>query len=239
VKIFAFLPRKASISEEEFHAHWRHPHGTLAKDIDTFRHYIQAHKITAPQVPGLGSPHDGVAELWFDSLEGAETLAENAHYADVVVPDEQNFIELGPEAFRVLTKEDLVAEAGFDPDRRGVKLIHCIRRTPNMEPDRFQDDLSADGEAELCALLGATRHVICRAMPETYGDEFVPFDGKQHHWLTAAPFDAIRELWWADLSALTAAIQAQPQTWVRLLGSQPVDTARSSAFVAEEHVVIP
>jgi hypothetical protein len=238
VKIFAFLPRKAGIGAGAFHTLWRHPHGTLARDIDTFTRYLQAHRVDGVGLPGAASPHDGAAEMWFATLDDGLGLGGNRYYTEVVIPDESNFIDLGPFAFRVLTREEPLADRGFDPTRRGVKLVHGIRRPVRASRAEFHDAFPDDAEIQLGIDLGVTRHVICRALPETYGDDYVPFDGTQHHWLTPEPFDAIRELWWEDLHAFRDALRARPDAWGRLRASPLVDPTRSSAFVADEHIVV-
>jgi hypothetical protein len=237
VKVFAFLPRRSDLTSEEFHAHWRHPHGTLAKRIDTFTAYHQAHRVKVEGVSGLGSPHEGAAEMWFASLENAGALAENEIYADEVVPDEENFIDLGPDAFRVLTRERPIAERGFDRERRGVKLLQCLRRRGDLDPAEFKARLAAaGGEEELGVALGASRQVLCLALEETYGEEFVPYDGHMHRWQTVDPYDAIRELWWPDREAVRAA--AASAAWGALFSSELVDGGASAAFLAEEHIVL-
>ncbi len=75
VKLMCCLKRKPGISEEQFHRHWREVHGPLVRKTHEFarylRKYVQSHTISH-SVPGVASPptdFDGVAELWFDSME--------------------------------------------------------------------------------------------------------------------------------------------------------------------------
>src|SRR3546814_3222287 len=51
IKILATVPRRKDISEQQFHDHWRHPHGTLSKKIACLRGYVQSHRIVSPLLP--------------------------------------------------------------------------------------------------------------------------------------------------------------------------------------------
>jgi hypothetical protein len=237
MKVYCFIPRRPDFSEAEFHDYWRDVHGVLAKPIDTFTAYHQAHRIEVADVPGLATRHDGVAELWFADLEDAAGLAENRIYVETVIPDEQNFMDLGPNAFRVLTQEWLLAEDGFDPDRRGVKLLHSVRRAPGLGREEFAERFAAAEKARVGGVAGVNRQALSLARPETYGEEFVPFDGVMHRWLTPEPFDAVRELWWPDREAARAAL-GDAAAREALLGDELIDRERSEAMLTEEYVVL-
>ena len=45
IKVSAFLPKRADLTDEQFHAHWRHPHGDLAVRTQRIRRYVQLHGI--------------------------------------------------------------------------------------------------------------------------------------------------------------------------------------------------
>src|SRR3546814_6359332 len=51
IKILATIPRRKDISEQQFHDHWRHPHGPLSKKIACLRGYVQSHRIVSPLLP--------------------------------------------------------------------------------------------------------------------------------------------------------------------------------------------
>src|SRR3546814_17510636 len=71
IKILATIPRRKDISEQQFHDHWRHPHGTLSKKIACLRGYVQSHRIVSPLLPATQLAYDGITELWSDSLDDA------------------------------------------------------------------------------------------------------------------------------------------------------------------------
>ena len=93
VKVFALIPRKKDISEQQFHEHWAGPHAQLALRITTLRRYVQSHRV-APKLDGLPEPpYDGIAEVWFDDAEAAAGMGEDPNYVDHAHADEPNFID--------------------------------------------------------------------------------------------------------------------------------------------------
>jgi hypothetical protein len=238
VKIFAFIARRRDISAGEYHALWRHPHGTLASDIDTFLQYIQAHRLDGVDLPGLGSPHDGAAEMWFRRLDDALGLGANEYYANVVIPDEVRFMDLGPRCFRLITRQQVTKPVTEDPLRRGIKILHCVHRRAGLSVAEFRESVKPERELELSDALGSTGHVLSWSVDETYGDVFVPFDGKAHQWLNPDPYDLVREMWWPNLHELRAALRNAPMAWRELLGADFIDPDLSHGFVADENVVV-
>jgi uncharacterized protein (TIGR02118 family) len=101
VKLMACLRRKPDMSEDAFHQYWKETHGPLVKSVTEFsryvRRYIQSH--TAQDVgsifpPQATPPYDGIAELWFDSVEQMQAAFAEPRYLEIIRPDEQRFIDL-------------------------------------------------------------------------------------------------------------------------------------------------
>ena len=93
VKVFALIPRRGDISEQQFHEHWAGPHAQLALRITTLRRYVQSHRV-APKLDGLPEPpYDGIAEVWFDDAAAAASMGEDPNYVDHAHADEPNFID--------------------------------------------------------------------------------------------------------------------------------------------------
>ena len=99
VKVVVCLKRKAGMSSEDFHRHWREQHGPLFMGIPELsrnvKRYVQSHSIEGP-LPGFGgeSAFDGFAEMWFDSLDDVEKTFANPRYLDTIRPDEMKFLDL-------------------------------------------------------------------------------------------------------------------------------------------------
>lgn len=104
-KLTFCLRRKPGMSREEFQRYWRETHAPLvAERAQTLgiRRYIQAHTEDLPDAHaalqarngGAPEPFDGVAELWFDSLDAfaSDDPAVRKASADLF-EDETKFID--------------------------------------------------------------------------------------------------------------------------------------------------
>ena len=106
IKLSFSVRRLDSVPEDEFHRYWRDEHGPLVRsvkdDIGVVR-YVQSHTINTPinevirQSRGALEPFDGVAELWWDSLEsfiGGSSSEAGRRAAALLLEDEKRFIDL-------------------------------------------------------------------------------------------------------------------------------------------------
>ena len=99
------LHRRADVDEAAFHRYWRDVHGPLAASyapVLGIRKYVQLHTVAGPVTDALAAdrgapaPFDGVAELWFDSLDAlvsATLTPEGATAARALHADEATFID--------------------------------------------------------------------------------------------------------------------------------------------------
>ena len=106
IKLTFCLVRLPHLSRAAFQAYWFDTHGPLVASVADelkIRRYVQLHSLPAEASAGLRASrsapdeYDGVAELWFDSLE---VLAENGRRpeartaAALLLEDERRFIDL-------------------------------------------------------------------------------------------------------------------------------------------------
>jgi uncharacterized protein (TIGR02118 family) len=104
-KLTFCLRRKPGMSLEEFQRYWRETHAPLvAARADTLgiRRYVQAHTADLPTAHealqarngGAPEPFDGVAELWFDSLDAFASVDPVVQKASAdLFEDEKKFID--------------------------------------------------------------------------------------------------------------------------------------------------
>jgi hypothetical protein len=83
LKVHAFLVKLPHLSDAEFFAHWRHPHGTLTRRIPQFTRYVQNHGIgSSPAVPGFAvGPWLGMPAIWVDNPDALARAAAHPAYA--------------------------------------------------------------------------------------------------------------------------------------------------------------
>ena len=106
IKLTFCLRRRPDLDRHEFQRYWRETHGPLvaerAEALGVLR-YVQCHTIDAGGLHtalqsrngGAPEPFDGVAELWFESLEAFVADRPDARTAAAeLLDDERNFIDL-------------------------------------------------------------------------------------------------------------------------------------------------
>jgi uncharacterized protein (TIGR02118 family) len=106
IKLTFCLVRLPHLTREAFQDYWLHTHGPLVRSVAhelQIRRYVQLHALpeetNAPIRASRAAPpeFDGVAELWFDSLEAvaANGLRPEAQAAaQRLLEDERKFIDL-------------------------------------------------------------------------------------------------------------------------------------------------
>ena len=106
VKLTFCLRRLPHLTREEFQRYWRDTHGPLVRAAAPalrVRRYVQTHALEHPlnaslrRGRGAPEPYDGVAELWWDSLEdlaAAGATPEGREAGRRLVADERRFIDL-------------------------------------------------------------------------------------------------------------------------------------------------
>jgi uncharacterized protein (TIGR02118 family) len=107
IKFVYCLRRLSHLSREEFQRYWLDTHGPLVRDRAgalKIRHYVQVHTLDSEindalrQGRGTEEPYDGVAELWWDSIDDLGTggaTPEGQQAARDLLEDERRLIDLG------------------------------------------------------------------------------------------------------------------------------------------------
>jgi uncharacterized protein (TIGR02118 family) len=123
IKLVFALRRKPELSLEEFQAYWRNTHAPLVAEraeVLQIRRYVQVHtkdlaglhQAFQKRNGGAPEPFDGVAELWFDSLDvmGGDNPAVRQAQAELLA-DEANFIDLPNSPMWMSEESEVVALA--------------------------------------------------------------------------------------------------------------------------------
>jgi uncharacterized protein (TIGR02118 family) len=106
VKLVYCVRRLPDLSLAEFQRYWREKHGPLVArnaKAQRIRRYVQVHALDNPineimrEGRGADEPFDGVAELWWDSMEdfvASATSPEGQQAGQALLEDERRFIDL-------------------------------------------------------------------------------------------------------------------------------------------------
>ena len=121
IKLSFCLTRLPHLTREVFQAYWLGTHAPLVASVAAelqIRRYVQTHSLPPDVQQGLRASRDapaefdGVAELWFDSLEA---MAENGRRpqaqaaAALLLEDERRFIDL-PKSPLWFSQEHVIVE---------------------------------------------------------------------------------------------------------------------------------
>lgn len=97
LKVDILSRRRPDMTHEQFVRHWRDVHGQLFASQPVVqqhvRRYVQSRLIAnAPKGIALANI-DGVAQLWFDDLDGFNGVFGSQNYREVIRPDEEKFTD--------------------------------------------------------------------------------------------------------------------------------------------------
>ncbi len=113
------LRRRDDVAPAQFHRYWREEHGPLACRLLeplNLRRYVQTHTLDTDlnaqlaAARGTGEAFDGVAELWWESLDdliAAFGSEEGQHANAGLAEDEARFIDLERSSL-FLTEEQVI-----------------------------------------------------------------------------------------------------------------------------------
>lgn len=202
IKMIGVVAPRQGMSDQHFHDHWRHPHGTYVMQINLVRGYVQCHCIDSAVVGPNLTGFAGVAELNFDSIEESQRFATHPTYLNYNLADEHLFLDR--DRLKLLFATEEVIQGGRDgPDvpmadydwsdhnrPLAVKLLQFIQ-ADGSTPWSGSDD------ADLGYRIGAFRHV--RSHPIDEGD-----------------FLGVRELFWPTLTAFETGVRSDPDAFAAL-----------------------
>lgn len=155
------MEKRDGLTDEQFHAHWREPHGRLALQVRDIRRYVQDHTFGAsPDVPGWpATRYDGLPAVWFDSLADARALHSNPDFQESHA-DEMNLVDRDRLAWLYCTEHVVLAGSPMTTgDPEGWKLTLLIGRHPDTaraDLDAVIDAATALGSTSLPAVRRAT-----------------------------------------------------------------------------------
>lgn len=226
IKVFAFIVKRADLTDEQFHAHWREPHGRLTKKVPQIRRYLQNHGIGATvTLPGFSTtPYRGIATIWVESLKDLGDIFDDPGFQEVH-EDELNLLDRDQLAW-LITNESVIlpGDDADDIEARATKAMLFVRRLSKSSDEEFQSVMMAVAESNRSHK--ALRRVTCALpVPEAYeGEDEAMFDGVLE---LSFPDHEMFETAWPDLKNKT----------MSELG-KVADFSASRGFLAREERVI-
>ena len=101
IKLIILLNKRSDITQQQFLSHWRDTHKPIVTQLPGLRRYVQSRPCQA-NLP-FPSAFDGVAELWFDSVEAMEQ-AMSSPQEKVAKEDAHKFINLDTSSMLVVSE---------------------------------------------------------------------------------------------------------------------------------------
>ena len=121
VKLVFCLRRRPDLTREECQRYWLDTHGPLVRshaEVLRIRRYVQSHTLDTPANAMLqasrGGPeaYDGVAELWWDSVEdlaAGSSSPEGVAAGLELLEDERRFIDLANSPLWLVEEHEIVS----------------------------------------------------------------------------------------------------------------------------------
>ena len=182
IKGIATAARRADFEEAAFHQYWKTTHGPLALQMDNLRRYVQSHRLTQP-LPGFEQvPYDGVAEIWFDTLDELLNLPQNPQYQQGAQADEPNFVDMSKLAFMATHEHVVIEGPPMSRDTSWIKAVFLLKRRPDLSVGQFQDYWLHGHAPQIPLDMGVLRYVQSHVLPETYAHGAPVFDGMAALW---------------------------------------------------------
>ena len=121
IKMTFCLRRLPGLTREEFHRYWKDKHAPLVREaapLLNIRRYVQNHSFVDPRVqPAVDARqsgvemYDGIAELWWDSLESifaAGSTKEGRDAGRRLLADEANFIDQSASTLFYVNEHEII-----------------------------------------------------------------------------------------------------------------------------------
>jgi uncharacterized protein (TIGR02118 family) len=93
LKVFGLMKRRSGMPLAEFRQYSREVHAAKVVQLPGVRGYVQC-VVDDSHYAVAEAPLDAVSMLWFDDVAGVTAAMESAEFADLVIPDYKQFIDL-------------------------------------------------------------------------------------------------------------------------------------------------
>ncbi len=215
IKLAVLLKRKKGMSFEEFDRYWDGTHGDLVVGIPEFtrhvRRYSQSH-IVDPTYQGEGmawkrADFDGIAEVWFDSIDTMTAAFNEPRFIEIVGPDDAKFLDREATSILVTHEIEKIPLNGAPL----IKLSVVIKRRDGMSFEAFDHYWNHTHGGIVTSVPEFTRHVRRYVQSHLVTEYTGAGDTSKltSQWGKAA-YDGIAEIWFDSITDMVAAFN-EPQ----------------------------
>ncbi|MDY6821347.1 MAG: EthD domain-containing protein [Deferribacterota bacterium] len=254
IRLEFVLKKREDIASDKFYEYWLNNHGTLvAKHREALKvqKYIQLHTIDDElnhifsQQRGTMGPYDGVAELWWNSMEdlvAAFQSQEGQFAASKLLEDEKVFIDHSRSPLWLAYEIPQVNPAGENifasPDNNVLKLYYPLRhlKTLTLDQAQFYWLCTHGPKVRQHALTAAILRYI---QVHRLKDELGPMLGQARR-VVDEPFTGHAELWFEHNALLEAITTPEGQKAFSFFLEDEkkfIDFGRSALWLAKEYVI--
>jgi uncharacterized protein (TIGR02118 family) len=229
IKSIAFLARKPGLSRADFVRHWLEVHVPMCHAVPGLRGYAVSTVVehqSRPDVPSFPmGEFDGLAQVWFDSLEARAAAGASAEgkawHAD-------GGTIIGGIRMFVTTERFVVPVPAVN--RPKYKTLSVIKRKPELSAQQFHHEWAVVHAPMARAVPGLRGFTLSEIAEEQFRPDIAPFplDG---------PLDGFTESWWDSPESRAQMVgSAEGKAWFAH-GSTFIGQVRS--ILLEERVIVP
>jgi len=183
------------------------------------RGYLQT-RATAAQIGDAAPAYDGVAELWFDTPEGAHNASKAGYPLQGLLRPGVNIVK------RSVGLERPVMQLPSFRRGSGIKGVFPFGKKKGQRVEDFQAHWWHRHGPIAALTEGASAYIQCHPMPFLYS-------------MIEPAFDGITEIWWPDVSTARAAMKSRQMTEDQSNDAKNfAEPGTVQLFLAEEEVVI-
>ena len=97
LKLDILIVRRPDMTHDQFLGYWRDRHAALFSSQPivkkTVRRYVQSRIVSNTPAGAFLAPFDGIAQIWYDNIDGFLEYLQSSNYNDVIRPDEERFTD--------------------------------------------------------------------------------------------------------------------------------------------------
>ena len=221
VNVIAIIKRKPGTTVEAFQDYWRTAHADIVRRLPGLRRYVQSH--TLPSGYRKGEPAwDGIAEIWFDSMDALRALRGTPEQA-AVDADEPRFIDKATRT-TLLTDEHVIKDA---PVAAGAaKWVEFLTRRPDLTVEAFQRHWREVHGPIAARIPQIRRYVQSHVRPGAYASGRTP------------RYDGVAITWFDDTQAMRASAATAEYATTRADETNFLASGEAPVIITREHVIV-